>query len=79
MNKKITNIVLKKGKSKIVSLTAYSKNVAKILDKYCDIVLVGDSMANVLYGHKNTHKITLNQIIHHTLSVKKGIKILCWL
>ena len=74
MNKKITNIVLKKGKSKIVSLTAYSKNVAKILDKYCDIVLVGDSMANVLYGHKNTHKITLNQIIHHTLSVKKGIK-----
>ena len=74
MNKKIINIVLKKGKSKIVSLTAYSKNVAKILDKYCDIVLVGDSMANVLYGHKNTHKITLNQIIHHTLSVKKGIK-----
>ena len=74
MNKKIINIVSKKGKSKIVSLTAYSKNVAKILDKYCDIVLVGDSMANVLYGQKNTHKITLNQIIQHTISVKKGIK-----
>ena len=27
------------------------KNIAKILDKYCDIILVGDSMANVLYGH----------------------------
>ena len=50
MKKKITNILNKKRKSKIVSLTAYSKNIAEILDKYCDIVLVGDSMANVLYG-----------------------------
>ena len=50
MNKKIQNIINKKNKSKIVSLTAYSKNIAKILDKYCDIVLVGDSLANVLYG-----------------------------
>ena len=39
-----------------------------------DIVLVGDSMANVLYGHKNTHKISLDNIIQHTLSVKMGIK-----
>ena len=31
-------------------------------------------MANVLYGFKNTHKITLNNIIQHTISVKKGIK-----
>ena len=74
MNKKIKNIILKKNKSKIVSLTAYSKSVAKILDKYVDIVLVGDSMANVLYGHKNTHKITLDNIIQHALSVKIGIK-----
>tara|TARA_B100000963_G_scaffold343221_1_gene344830 strand:- start:833 stop:1621 length:789 start_codon:yes stop_codon:yes gene_type:complete len=74
MNKKIKNILKKKNKSKIVSLTAYSKNIAQILDKYCDIVLVGDSMANVLYGLKNTHKIDLKNIIQHTLSVKKGIK-----
>ena len=74
MNKKIKNIILKKNKSKIVSLTAYSKSIAQILDKYCDIVLVGDSMANVLYGHKNTHKISLDNIIQHTLSVKMGIK-----
>ena len=73
MNKKIKKIVLKKGKSKIVSLTAYSKNIAKILDKYCDIILVGDSMANVLFGHENTHKITLENIIQHSISVKKGI------
>jgi len=74
MNKKIKNILKKKNKSKIVSLTAYSKNVAQILDKYCDIVLVGDSVANVLYGLKNTHEIDLKNIIQHTLSVKKGIK-----
>ena len=74
MNKKIKNIILKKNKSKIVSLTAYSKSIAQILDKYCDIVLVGDSMANVLYALKNTHKINLDNIIQHTLSVKKGVK-----
>ena len=74
MNKKIKKILLKKKKSKIVSLTAYSENIAKILDKYCDIILVGDSMANVLYGLKNTHTISLKDIIQHTLSVEKGIK-----
>ncbi len=74
MINKIKNIIKKKNKSKIVSLTAYSKSIAKILDKHCDIVLVGDSMANVLYGHKNTHKINLENIIQHTKSVKMGIK-----
>ena len=74
MNKKIQKIINKKNKSKIVSLTAYSKNIAKILDKHCDIVLVGDSMANVLYGLNNTHKINLENMIQHTVSVRKGIK-----
>ena len=73
MNKKIKKILNKKNKSKIVCLTAYSKNIAKILDKYLDIVLVGDSMANVLYGHKNTHKINLNNILLHAQSVKMGV------
>ena len=74
MNKKIKKILLKKNKSKIVCLTAYSKSIAQILDKYVDIILVGDSMANVLYAHQNTHKISLNNIIQHALSVKMGIK-----
>jgi 3-methyl-2-oxobutanoate hydroxymethyltransferase len=74
MKKKIKIILSKKNKSKIVCLTAYSKNIAKILDKYMDIILVGDSMANVLYGHENTHQISMNNIIQHTESVKKGIK-----
>tara|TARA_B100000575_G_C23139590_1_gene662841 strand:- start:2389 stop:3180 length:792 start_codon:yes stop_codon:yes gene_type:complete len=74
MNSKIRKIILKKNKSKIVSLTAYSKSIAKVLDNYCDIILVGDSVANVLYGHKNTHAISLENIIQHSLSVKKGMK-----
>ena len=74
MNIKIKKIQAKKNKSKIVSLTAYSKSIAKILDNYCDIILVGDSMANVLYGFNNTHKITLKNIIQHSISVKKGVK-----
>ena len=74
MNLKIKKIISKKNKSKIVCLTAYSKSVAKILDNHCDIILVGDSMANVLFGHKNTYKISLDNIIQHTLSVKKGVK-----
>jgi 3-methyl-2-oxobutanoate hydroxymethyltransferase len=73
MNQKIKKIILKKNKSKIISLTAYSKSIAKILDKYVDIILVGDSLANVLYGHKNTHDISLDNIIQHSLSVKKGV------
>ena len=74
MNSKIRKIILKKNKSKIVSLTAYSKSVAKILDDYCDIILVGDSMANVLYGHNNTHKIDLKNMIQHAVSVRLGVK-----
>jgi len=74
MNRKIKKILQKKNKSPIVSLTAYSKNIAKILDNYVDIILVGDSMANVLYGHKNTHKIELKNIIQHTKSVKMSVR-----
>ena len=74
MNTKIKKIILKKNKAKIVCLTAYSKSISKILDNFCDIILVGDSMANVLYGHKNTHKINLENIIQHSISVKRGIK-----
>ena len=74
MNQKIKKILNKKNKSKLISLTAYSKSISKILDRYCDIILVGDSMANVLYGLDKTHNITLQNIIQHTISVKKGVK-----
>jgi len=74
MQKKILDLIKKKNKSKIVSLTAYSKNVASIIDKYCDIVLVGDSLGSVLYNFSSTKKVTLDMMIEHSKSVKMGIK-----
>ena len=74
MKKKILDIVKKKNKQKIVSLTAYSKNVASILDNHCDIILVGDSLGSVLYNYKSTREVTLNTMIEHSKSVRMGIK-----
>ena len=53
---KIKKFIAKKNKSKIVSLTAYSKNIASILDNYCDLILVGDSLGSVLYNYKSTRE-----------------------
>ena len=74
MKKKILDIIKKKNKQKIVSLTAYSKNVASILDNHCDIILVGDSLGSVLYNYKSTREVTLNTMIEHSKSVRMGIK-----
>ena len=71
---KINKLIAKKNKSKIVSLTAYSKNVASILDNYCDIVLVGDSLGSVLYNYKSTRQVTLDMMIEHSKSVRMGVK-----
>ena len=73
MNKKINEIIKKKNKSKIISLTAYSKNIAQIIDKYVDMILVGDSMASVLYNYNTTRKISLDTMIEHAKSVRMGI------
>ena len=73
MNKKIKKILDKKNKSKIVCLTAYSKNIAEILDKHCDLVLVGDSLGSVLYNYKSTKEVTLEIMINHSKSVRLGI------
>ena len=74
MKKKILDLIKKKNKQKIVSLTAYSKNIASILDKHCDIILVGDSLGSVLYNYKSTRYVTLNTMIEHSKSVRMGIK-----
>jgi len=71
---KIKNFIRKKNKSKIVSLTAYSKNIASVLDNYCDLILVGDSLGSVLYNYKSTREVTLNTMIEHSKSVRMGIK-----
>ena len=72
--KKIKKILSKKNKSKIVCLTAYSKNVAEVVDKHADIVLVGDSLGSVLYNYSTTRKVTLTEMINHSKSVRMGVK-----
>ena len=73
MNNKIINFIKKKNKSKIISLTAYSKNIASIIDKYCDLILVGDSLGSVLYNFSTTKKVTLDMMIEHSKSVRMGV------
>jgi 3-methyl-2-oxobutanoate hydroxymethyltransferase len=75
MNTKFLKLIKKKNKSKIVCLTAYSKNIAQIIDNHCDIILVGDSLGSVLYNYKTTRSVTLNTMIEHSKSVKMGISI----
>jgi 3-methyl-2-oxobutanoate hydroxymethyltransferase len=78
MKKNILKIIKTKNKRPLVCLTAYSKPIAKILDKYCDIVLVGDSLATAMYGMKNTHRVTLETMILHGISVRSNLsKALC--
>tara|TARA_B100000780_G_scaffold11988_1_gene8186 strand:+ start:637 stop:1410 length:774 start_codon:yes stop_codon:yes gene_type:complete len=73
MNKKILKIISKKDKIKIICLTAYSKNIASIIDKHCDVVLVGDSLGSVLYNFPSTKKVSLDIMIEHSKSVRMGV------
>ena len=74
MKIKFSKILKKKNISKIVCLTAYSKNIAQIIDNHCDIILVGDSLGSVLYNYKSTRSVTLDIMIEHSKSVRMGIK-----
>ena len=73
MISKITKIQSKKNRSKIVCLTAYSKNIAQAIDKYTDIILIGDSLGSTLYNFKSTRSVTLEMMIKHSLSARQGI------
>ena len=70
----IKKFIAKKNKSKIICLTAYSKKIASILDKYCDLILVGDSLGSVLYNYKSTKEVTLKTMINHSKSVRLGVQ-----
>ncbi|MBS1538648.1 MAG: 3-methyl-2-oxobutanoate hydroxymethyltransferase [Bacteroidetes bacterium] len=64
----------KKGK-KIVCLTAYDALIARVLDEAkVDVILVGDSLGNVVQGHETTIPVTLEDIIYHTRAVNRGVK-----
>jgi 3-methyl-2-oxobutanoate hydroxymethyltransferase len=65
----------KKGKEKIIMLTAYDYQIAKILDEISiDLILVGDSLGMVVQGHRNTKSVTMMDMIYHTKAVARGAK-----
>ena len=68
-------IEMKQNGEKIAMLTAYDYTMARIIDDAgIDVVLVGDSAANVMAGHESTLPITLDQMIYHAQSVVRAIK-----
>ncbi|MFX0031216.1 MAG: 3-methyl-2-oxobutanoate hydroxymethyltransferase [Candidatus Hodarchaeota archaeon] len=65
----------KKNGEKIVTITSYDYSFAKIVDESgIDLVLVGDSLAMVVLGYKNTLSVTMDEMIHHTKAVSKAVK-----
>ena len=74
LNLTIKKILNKKNKIPIICLTAYSKAMAQIADKYCDIILVGDSLGMVLYGMQTTKKVKIETMILHCKTVKNFTK-----
>ncbi|MFW9771480.1 MAG: 3-methyl-2-oxobutanoate hydroxymethyltransferase [Candidatus Heimdallarchaeota archaeon] len=65
----------KKKGEKIVTITSYDYSFAKIADESgMDLILVGDSLAMVVLGYKNTLSVTMDEMIHHTKAVSKAVK-----
>ncbi|PWT94228.1 MAG: 3-methyl-2-oxobutanoate hydroxymethyltransferase [Candidatus Melainabacteria bacterium] len=77
-NKVVSVLTLQKYKSegtKIVALTAYDYATAQILDRAgVDVILVGDSLAMVALGHRTTHSVTVDQMLHHARAVTRGVQ-----
>ncbi len=64
-----------KGKRKIVMLTAYDSQLARILDEVgVDIILVGDSVGTTVLGYGSTKLVTMEDMLHHTGAVARGVK-----
>lgn len=68
------DITAKKGVMPIVSLTSYHAHTAAIADKYCDFLLVGDSLGMVMHGFETTVPVTLDLMIMHGKAVVRGAK-----
>ena len=65
---------MKKRGEKIVMLTAYDATMAKLLDRAgVDVILVGDSLGMVVLGYDTTVPVTLDDILHHTKAVMRGV------
>lgn len=70
-----TVMTMKKTGDKIAMLTGYDYLTAKYLDQVgIDIVLVGDSLGNVVQGHETTLPVTVEDMIYHAKAVKRAVK-----
>ncbi|MCP8893801.1 3-methyl-2-oxobutanoate hydroxymethyltransferase [Shinella daejeonensis] len=72
-----TDITALKGERPIVSLTAYTTPIAKLLDPHVDFMLVGDSLGMVLYGLDSTVGVTIEMMIAHGQAVMRGSSHAC--
>ncbi|MFN3868470.1 MAG: 3-methyl-2-oxobutanoate hydroxymethyltransferase [Hyphomicrobiaceae bacterium] len=68
------DIAAKKGVEPIVSLTSYHAHTAAIADKYCDFLLVGDSLGMVMHGYETTVPVPLELMIMHGRAVVRGAR-----
>ena len=66
-----------KGGQPIVSLTAYTTPMARLMDAHCDFVLVGDSVGMVLHGLTSTLGVTMEMMILHGQAVARGLNQAC--
>jgi 3-methyl-2-oxobutanoate hydroxymethyltransferase len=62
----------RKGGEPIVMLTAYTARMAQLLDPHCDVLLVGDSLGQVIYGLPSTLQVTLDMMCAHGAAVVRG-------
>ncbi|CCV05788.1 3-methyl-2-oxobutanoate hydroxymethyltransferase [Mesorhizobium metallidurans STM 2683] len=67
------DIRMRKGQTPLVCLTAYTTPIARLVDRHCDIVLVGDSVGMVLHGLSSTLGVTLDMMIMHGQAVRRGL------
>jgi 3-methyl-2-oxobutanoate hydroxymethyltransferase len=66
---------MKKRGEKVTALTAYDYPTARLLDESgIDIILVGDSLGMVVLGYEDTTSVTLEEMLHHTRAVARGVK-----
>ncbi|WP_432768244.1 MAG: 3-methyl-2-oxobutanoate hydroxymethyltransferase [Sphingopyxis sp.] len=68
----VPRIRQKKGGEPIVMLTAYTVRMAQLLDPHCDMLLVGDSLAQVIYGLPHTVGVTMEMMALHGAAVVRG-------